>query len=95
MPLKVSKLAPKITAKTLNPIKLPATTKTALTGITDCKTIESKKATVAIKTTNGKPTTNKQTVSVKVQIKKLLSMNKEMDFPKLELGAKVIIALLG
>jgi hypothetical protein len=77
MPLRVNTPAPKITAKTLNAIKLPATSKTALIGIIDCRTIDNKEATVAIKTTNGKPTTNKQTVSVKLQIKKLLSINKE------------------
>jgi hypothetical protein len=36
-----------------------------------------KAPTVTINTTNGKPTTNKQTPNVNVQIKKLLTIVKE------------------
>jgi hypothetical protein len=70
---------------TLNVTKPPATINTALAGITDCKTIDNKQPTVAINTTNGKPTTNKHTANVNVQIKKLLIINKEWVRTRLEL----------
>jgi hypothetical protein len=73
-PFKVNTPAAIITAMTLNKIKPPDTSKTALAGITDCNTIDNKHPTVAIKKTNGKPTTNKHTANVKVQIKKLLTV---------------------
>jgi hypothetical protein len=51
-------------------------------GRTDCKTTVAKTPTVAIKTTNGKPTTNQQTVRVNVQTRKLLKTTQEWIFPK-------------
>jgi hypothetical protein len=76
-PLNVNTPAAMITAMIFNMIKPPDTSKTALAGITDCNTIDNKHPTVAIKKTNGKPTTNKHTANVKVQIKKLLIIIKE------------------
>jgi hypothetical protein len=58
-------------------IKLPATSKTALTGSTDCNAIAKSEPMVTINTIKGKPTTSKQTANVKVQIKKLLTITKE------------------
>jgi hypothetical protein len=76
-PLKVNTPAAITTANTFNIIKPPETSKTALAGITDCNTIDNKHPTVAIKKTNGKPTTSKHTANVKVQTKKLLIIIKE------------------
>ena len=76
-PLAESIAAPAITARRFAPIKAPATSKTALTGITDCNTIDNKEPKITIRITMGNPTTSRHTDRAKVQIKKLLIAAKE------------------
>jgi hypothetical protein len=90
MPLNVRTDAPKTTAKILAPTIPPATNATALIGSTDCNAIAAKEPIVTIRTINGKPTTSKQTVNVKVQIKKLFIIKKKFSLPKLSVLASVI-----
>jgi hypothetical protein len=61
-------------AKTVIPRIVPVTKRRALAGKIDCKTTAANAPIVMIITTTGNPTTKKETVRVKVQSRKLLTI---------------------